>query len=160
MYHFAFEVLVNNLVSTLFRSCYGVWPPFNSQPWNSSLSPSTFFSICLIKSVHKPWRIGFDKSNSYLKAALNQTVSTLKSASKESYPENTGFDTPAWCWRCTGSIIDFEVRQHDWKFPCHSLRRMIKKYLNTWTFFFSFLYRAIVLDVKIIKPTICTNVLF
>jgi hypothetical protein len=27
-------------------------------------------------------------------------------------------------------------------------------------FFFSFLYRAIVLDIQIIKPTICTNVLF
>jgi len=28
MYHIAFEVLVNNLVSTLLRSCYGVWLPF------------------------------------------------------------------------------------------------------------------------------------
>jgi len=29
MYRMAFEVLVNNLVSTMFRSCYGVWLPFN-----------------------------------------------------------------------------------------------------------------------------------
>jgi len=29
MYHIAFEVLDNNIVSTLFRSWYGVWLPFS-----------------------------------------------------------------------------------------------------------------------------------
>jgi len=29
MYHIAFEVLFNNLFSTLFRSCYGVWLRFS-----------------------------------------------------------------------------------------------------------------------------------
>jgi len=33
MYHIAFEVLLNNLISTLFRSCYRVWLPFSCS-WN------------------------------------------------------------------------------------------------------------------------------
>jgi len=29
MYLITFEIPINNLVCTVFRSCYGVWFPFN-----------------------------------------------------------------------------------------------------------------------------------
>jgi hypothetical protein len=52
MYHLACEVLVNNLVSTLFRSCYGVWLPFSCSwsVWKRFLrklvTPTVFMCYC------------------------------------------------------------------------------------------------------------------
>jgi len=61
MYHIAFEILVNNLVSTLFRSCYGIWLPFSCSwsVWKMFLrklvTPTVFMWYCRPRGGGRVW---------------------------------------------------------------------------------------------------------